>query len=483
LRTLQLRIPEGDQALYLRIAQAIRDAILDGKLLPGERTPSTRELAELLGTHRNTVIAAISELLAEGWLISEERKCYRVSDELPSQFIAGKGRKGASSPASTKRFEWKLERDVVLEQLRPQQPVRFAFRWGFPSPERFPLREFRSHVLDALRKPKAALFDYGRPQGYPALLEALEEYLRRLRGIEGRSLFVTHGAGEGLYLLAQLLLKPGDRVAMEDPGYSPARELFRVLGARIENVPVGPDGLDVDAFEKLASRHKIKLLFITPLHQFPTTATLPVPKRLRLYEIASRYGVAIFEDDYDHEIHYLTQPLPPLASQDPDERIIYAGTFSKVLFPSARIGFVAVPRALEAPLAQLRRLSTHQNDALMQDALARWMSSGGMERHLRRMRRHYHSQRDVLIQALDQARASGARIDWKDPEGGMALWLETHRSSRAFAQEALKRGVFVSPEWLYRSDGAGTHVRLGFSTLSPAEIRQGISALLPVFSR
>ncbi|MBI3555827.1 MAG: PLP-dependent aminotransferase family protein [Deltaproteobacteria bacterium] len=483
MRVFQLSVSAEGQPLYLRIAQAMRQSILDGRLLPGEATPSTRELARNLDTHRNTVIAAFSELLAEGWITAEQRKSYRVSRELPSDFSGHSGQAKRSAPAPVAAFKWQLVRESWLEPIQPEQPVPYAFRWGFADPSLFPLREFRSHMLDVLRKPKAALFDYGSPRGIPSLLAAIEEYLRRLRGIEGRSIFITNGTGEALLLLSQLLLAPGDRVAMEDPGYPPARELFRVMGVKIDFVQVGADGLDLGLFEKLAARRKIKLLFLTPLHQFPSTATMPMPKRMRLYEIASRHGVAIFEEDYDHEIHYLTQPLPPLASQDPEGRVLYAGTFSKILFPSARVGFVAVPRELETPLIQLRRLSTHQNEAVMQDALARWMASGGVERHVRRMRRHYHGQRDALIAALGAAQARGAKIDWRDPEGGMALWLDTHRDSRTFAREALERGVLVAPEWVYRSNGKGTHVRLGFSTMTSDQLQLGIKALEPLFTR
>jgi GntR family transcriptional regulator/MocR family aminotransferase len=481
LRAIHFKIPRGQEPQYLRIAEGIREAMAIGRLKPGDKIPSTRELAKSLRVHRNTIIAALNELVAEGWITGEQRKTYVVSKDLPTDFFQAKPRKGQAAAAS-KTFEWKLARRVELARFTPAGPVRYAFRWGFPDLSRFPYREFRSHLSDSLRRPRAELFDYGSPHGFTPLISTLEEYLRRIRGISDRSIFITNGSGEGIYLLAQLLIKPGDCVAMEELSYPPARELFRVLGAEIVNIPMEADGISLTDLEKVAARRRIKLLFLTPLHQFPTTVTLSVPKRLKLYQIASEYDFGIIEDDYDHEFHYDAQPLLPMAGQDPEERVLYAGTFSKVLFPSARIGFLAVPKALAPALAQYRRLLTHQNDAIMQDAIARWMSSGGLERHLRRMRRHYEEQRNVLVDSLQKAKEGGARIDWKTPEGGMALWLNTYQDSRAFAENALKLGAFVSPESIYRAtSGPATHVRMGFSSPSSTDIRQGVETMSRLF--
>ncbi len=361
--------------------------------------------------------------------------------------------------------------------------MRFNFESGLPDFALFPVAELRTHLADVLRRPRTAIFDYGDPRGYPSLVAALEDYLRRMRGLTGRGVIVTNGSQEAVFLVAQLLVRPGDVVAMEEFTYPPARETYRAAGARVVALPMESDGLDVDAFERLARRVPIRLLFLTPLHQFPTTVTLPVAKRLRIYEIASRHDIVIFEDDYDHEFHYRTEPLPPFASYDPEQRVIYASTLSKVLFPAARIGFLVAPRSAERALLQFRRIVTHQNDSILQDAIARWFNSGGLERHMRRMRRHYESRRDTMVGALARVAAT---LGWEfdTPAGGMALWLDTRTDARRLAVAARRAGLFVTDGTSYRVDKGGSrHLRLGFSSLSADEIEAGIAALAEVARR
>ncbi|MBP7149001.1 MAG: PLP-dependent aminotransferase family protein [Acidobacteria bacterium] len=477
MRALTLEVPAGPEPRYRRIAAALRDALVRGLARPGERLPSTRELAETLGVHRNTVIAALDELESEGWIGGEQRKAYRVAAELPVAYFRPGGAAARARPREARPHAWRWARAPRLDPFAPPGRVRFNFQSGVPDFSLFPLRELRSHYGDALRRPRAAILDYGDPRGLPALVEALEDYLRRVRGLTGRRVIVTNGSQEGVFLAAQVLVGAGDVVAVEELTYPPACEAYRAAGARVLPLPMEDDGLDVDAFEKLARRHRIRLLFLTPLHQFPTTATLPVAKRLRLYEVASRHDIAIFEDDYDHEFHYRAAPLPPLASYDPDQRVIYASTLSKVLFPSARIGFLVVPAPLEERLVHFRRIATHHNDSVTQDAIARWFASGGLERHLRRMRRHYQARRDALVGALERTRAQTGWT-WRVPDGGMALWLDTRADAAALARAATRAGIFVAHEGSYRvGPGPARHLRLGFSALAPEELAAGAAAL------
>ncbi len=480
MRGLQLAVPAGRQPHYLRIARAFREALAGGRALPGEALPSIRELAEALSVHRNTVIAALEELKAEGWIVGEERRALRVAPTLPVDYFRA-GPDSARRPsraACPHRWEW--SRQARLSPFAPAAGVRYNLESGIPDYSLFPLREFRSHVADALRRARPALLDYGDPRGLPSLLEALEDYLRRIRGVTGRRVVVTNGSQEGVYLVAQLLIRSGDVVAMEELTYPPAREAFRTAGARIVGIGMDREGIDADALDRLARRHRIRLLFLTPLHQFPTTSTLSVARRLAVYEVASRHGIVIFEDDYDHEFHFRTEPLPPLASYDPDERVVYASTLSKVLFPAARIGFLAVPPALEREVVQFRRIVSHQNDAIVQDAIARWFASGGIERHMRRMRRHYEARRDAMVEALARARET-VDVDWETPDGGMALWLDTKRDARRVARAARAAGIFAVHEGVYRIEpGPVRHLRLGFSSLAPEPLTRGVDALAEV---
>jgi GntR family transcriptional regulator/MocR family aminotransferase len=477
-RQLTLNLPRDRRPKYLRIADAIRRAIRSGQVRPGERIPSVRQLAELLRTNRLTVLAAAEELINEGWITSEYRKGYRVVDPMPSTFLESTVTAGEEvGPA--KPYQFKLAGRINLDSFAPAQRVAHNFQSGLPDLRLFPLAEFRDFLRDAIRRtPREALLGYGDPQGYRPLLDLIGDYLRRVRGIQDRKLIITHGSQEAIYLVIRLLVRAGDTIAMEALSYPPARETIRLCGGKLIAVPIGTEGIDVGAFAKIVERRRIKLLYLTPLHQFPTTRTLSLASRKRLYEICARHGILILEDDYDHEYHYRCQPLAPIAATDPSGLVIYFSTFSKLLFPAARLGFVGLPERLREPFVQYRRLLSHENTMLIQSAVYRWMASGALERHIRKTRRLYEERRNALCEALETARQKGT-VDYNVPDGGMAIWLNIHRDARALAERLLRQGVFVSAESSYRGDeNPGTHLRLGFSNQNPQELRAGAHQLL-----
>lgn len=476
MRDLNLELPADGRPFYLRLAEAVRGAIRGGRAKPGEALPSTRALATQAGVHRHTVMAALDELVAEGWLVARPGAAYRVTREVPDEFFqSSRSAKPSKAPAKVKLTP---ARQV---KLAPPQPVDlpFAFRSGLPDLRLFPYDEFRGHVSDALKRDPLTLAGFSDPTGAEPFLRELATYLRRVRAVTPDRLVVTHGSQEGLFLAGQLLCAPGDAVAVERVGYPPAWEALRASGANLHPIDIDEQGLDPDSLEKLAKRRRVKLLYTTPLHQYPTTATLPAPRRVALYDICARHGIAILEDDYDHEFHYRSQPLAPLAANDPAGIVLYASTFSKVLFPSARLGYLGVPESIGEPLRALKRIVSRQNDGLVQAGVARWMAEGGFERHLRRMRREYGRRLDALVAALELARERVPELSWRTPDGGMALWLETPWDSRAVADAAKKEGVFVHPGADFRLEpGPSRHMRLGFAPLEPEAIARGIARLV-----
>jgi GntR family transcriptional regulator/MocR family aminotransferase len=381
------------------------------------------------------------------------------------------------SPAPRHKVTIEFARVLEMGGYEPWPSCKFSFPSGYPDPRLFPVRELKSHIYDSLRSRK--LLTYGDPRGEALLRAEIETYLRRVRGIEGREIVVTNGSQEALFFLAQLLVSPGSYVAVEALGYPPAHEALRFAGAKLLPVRVDEEGLVVEDLERhFRAKKRIRLLYLTPLHQYPTTVTLSATRRLQLYELAHKHGFYILEDDYDHEFHYRSQPVAPLASFDPAGLVFYVSTFSKVLFPSARLGFMSVPKSVAHEAAKLKRISSRQNETLLQDAIGRWMQSGGFERHLRRMRRSYAERLDGVLGCLEEARAQHPRLRWKCPDGGMALWLDLGRDSDAVSAHALSRGVLVNPESHYRLEGkTGTHLRLGFTGQTTAENRAGLKAL------
>ncbi|HEU5399583.1 MAG TPA: PLP-dependent aminotransferase family protein, partial [Gammaproteobacteria bacterium] len=387
MNELILTVPDDSRPGYLRIAEALRSAIQQGMVKPGERLPSTRVLAAELGVHRHTMSAAMDELVAEGWLDAGERRAHRVAEVLPSEFFKPKGR--AKSSPFDRGIKWRFARDARECFCGPEryEDYRYVFQSGLPDLRLFPYDEFRTCMAETLRVSATATAGYGDPAGHPVFMERLQEYLRRMRALTDRRIIVTHGAQEAIFLVAQLLIGAGQKVAVETPGYPAAWDAFRAAGGDIVPVKVDQDGMDPEALEAAIAEQRIHLIYLTPHHQYPTTVTLPAARRLRIYELACRHQIPILEDDYDHEFHFRSQPIAPMASTDPCGLVIYISTLSKVMFPSMRIGFLAVPEALYHPLASLRTIITRQNSTLVQDAVARWMDGGGFERHLRRMRR------------------------------------------------------------------------------------------------
>ena len=476
----QLSIPRDNRPHYLRIAEGLRQAIQSGRLKRGERLPSCRRLAVMLGVHRHTVTAAADELVAEGWLKGGARRAHRVAAVLPSEYF--RARTGQAEPRCLKTLKWRLVRQAggIKTTAGAARDHRYVFAGGVPDLRLFPYDEFRTCMSQALRNAATGLGGYGDPAGHPEFIERLSLYLRRVRALTGRRILVTHGSQEGTFLTAQLLLRPGDKVAVDELGFPPAWDAFRAAGADLVPVRLDGHGMVPEALEAALSEEPVRLIYLTAHHQHPTTVTLPAARRLSIYELASRKGIPILEDDYDHEFHFRSHPIAPLASSDPCELVIYTSTLSKIMFPSMRLGFLAVPEAIYQPLVNLRAVMTRQNNIFLQDAVARWIDNGGFERHLRRMRRAYQERRDALVDALSAGRSAGLPLDWSVPDGGMALWLDCGVDSDAAAREASARKVLVTPESNFRFAGArtGTHLRLGYASQTHQEIRAGTALLL-----
>ena len=477
---LNLILPDDARPNYLRIAEALRSAIQQGMLKPGERLPSTRALAEKLGVHRHTVTAAMDELVAEGWLDASQRRAHRVCEVLPSEFFSPKGT-GRKVSVFERKFKWRLARQstTMLCGLADTRGYDHVFQGGVPDLSLFPYDEFRACMAESLRRSPEALGGYSYPAGHPEFIERLQEYLRRMRALTGRRIVVTHGAQEALFLTAQLLVSPGDKVAVEDPGYAAGWDAIRAAGGEPVGVKVDANGMDPEALETAIAKQRVRLIYLTPHHQYPTTVTLPTARRLRIYELASRHQIPIVEDDYDHEFHFRSQPIAPMASSDPCGLIVYISTLSKVMFPSARIGFLALPEELYQPLARQRAIVTRQNSVFTQDAVARWMESGGFERHLKRMRRIYQERRDAMVAALEDGRRHGLPLAWTVPDGGMALWLDCGLDSETVSARASTHRVFVPSELEFhlRPPSRATHLRLGYASQTPERIRAGMGLL------
>ena len=462
------------EPLALQISRAIAGDIRRGRLKAGALLPGSRTLAATLGVHRNTVLAAYRELEAEGWIEPGARST-RVAGSLPSQ--------PPRSPAPRAAPGFAFEPFAPLPPAPVLAKGTLSLGGGFPDGRLVPT-DLLARALRRALKAKAAPLDYGDPAGDARFRAALSLMLGEMRGLAAGpgEIVVTAGSQQGLDLLGRALLKPGDLVAVEDPGYPRAWATLRAAGARLAPLPVDGEGLVVEALEALLAKGPVRALYTTPHHQYPSMATLSAPRRLRLLELARKHRVAIIEDDYDFEFHYEGRPVLPLASADTAGVVIYVGTLSKVLAPGLRLGFIAAPPALAAALAARRAVMDYQGNQAFERAVAELMEDGLLQRHVRKMRRVYEERRAVLVEELEKR--LGPRLAFDLPTGGMSLWA---------------RAVGVPlPRWAEkcRAQGVAFHwgaafdfhrrpipyLRLGFAALNPAELKEAVrrmAAALP----
>lgn len=478
MKTLTLLLDEQLKPVFLRIAYGLRHAIQTGKLTANEPLPSARKLAEQLGTNRHTIMAAYQELIAQGWVESIERKGYRVAQSLP---IEESNHSLSYHPLVEKAFNWDINTDISESSLdKPAHKYRYNFAGGSPDVSLFPFKDFKSYMNESLSRPNFDDLNYGNNAGNNNFIHQVKTYLRRVRSITDKEIIAVNGSQEAIYLIARLLLKSGDKVAVESLGYQPAWNAFKTTGADLVPIQQHDNGIDIKQLEKVFSTTDIKLLYLTPLHQYPTTVTLPIHERMAIYQLATKYNVAILEDDYDHEFHYDCQPLIPLAAEDPLGLVIYLSTFSKIMFPGGRIGFIAVDKALVPAIMRYRSVMNHKPNVLMQDAIGRWMQDGGFERHLRRMSKRYHQRRDHLIQLLNMYKAQGIALDYDLPAGGMSLWLDIKSHAHELEQVCHENDIYLAAEHHFHLDPTkdeNRYVRLGYAGLSSDALTAGLHSL------
>ncbi|MBI3130210.1 MAG: PLP-dependent aminotransferase family protein [Acidobacteria bacterium] len=455
------------EPLFLQIARGISGDVQRGRLRAGDALPGSRTLAAELGVHRNTVLAALRELAAEGWIEAEARTT-RVARDLPAP--AGRAR----LPKSGLGFD--LTPPPQIAELAPPGWRGLDLAGGLPDPRLIPVDELGRALRRAL-KARPTLLDYGSPLGEPRLRAALASLLGEVRGLAcpPEQLMITSGSLQAVDLAARCLFRPGDRVGVEDPGYPPVWQTLRAAGAELVPLPVDGEGLCVENLEALLP---LRAIYLTPHHQFPTTVTLGAARRMRLLELARRHRIALLEDDYDFEFHFEGRPVLPLASGDTAGVVVYMGTLSKILAPGLRLGWVAGPKALVEALGAQRRMGDLHGNRVMEGAVAEFIEDGLLQRHARKMRRIYAERREALLEALD--RHLPGPLEVVPTGGGLSLWARTAPGvdPAAWATRAQAAGVLVMPGRRFDFQGRKVpFLRLGFAALAPKEIREAVRRL------
>jgi len=467
------------QPLFRQIARSIVDEICRGRLRPGDRLPGTRTLARSLGVNRVTVLTAYDELAAEGWIAVRRASGARIADDLPEQTPPRSRRPAA-------RVSWPA---AAAYDLAPAPLVEYApesladgmlvFGASAPDSRLMPVDALARAYRRVLRRAGGDVLAYAPPQGHPRLRAAIASMLSSTRGLAcgPEDVLVTRGSQMALTLIARAVVRPGDVVAVEDFGYRHAWESFLQAGARLVPIGVDREGVDVAAFERLASSTPVRAIYVTPHHQFPTLVTLSPQRRMRLLEIARQHRVAIVEDDYDHEFHYAGRPVFPLASLDRSGVVIYVGTLSKVLAPGIRLGYIAGPADLLRRVEAHRKFIDIQGDQAVEAAVADLLEEGEVQRHIRRVRRQYQKRRDLLVELLRSSLPGTLTFDV--PPGGIALWTAvTDVDVDAWAARARERGVFFQTARAFTFDRKPQpFARLGFAAMNESELREAVARL------
>jgi GntR family transcriptional regulator/MocR family aminotransferase len=483
----------GEGSLHQQVYEGLRRAILDGRLSSGARLPSTRRLADDLGVSRNTALAAYEQLFAEGYVVGRVGAGTFVAAELPDTMLrAGPGGAAATQPAAPPALSAYGRRVGAADPLASPtpraggRPLRYDFRYGNPATADFPHEVWRRLLARRARRASPRSLGYGPPHGHAGLRAAVADYLRRSRAVvcQPDQIVVVNGSQQALDLVARVLLDPGDTVAIEEPAYQGARRVFVAAGARVVPVPVDADGADVAALGPEAASARV--VYVTPSHQFPTGATMSLPRRLALLAFAASSGGYVVEDDYDSEYRYEGRPIEAVQGLDRSGRVIYVGTFSKVLFPSLRVGYLVLPPPLVAPLVGAKWLADRQTSTLEQEVLADFLAEGHFERHLRRARARNAARRETLLEALDAYLAGRVTVEGANAGVHLIAWLpDIHAADLpALVDRAAAAGVGLHPIAPYYVDPpARAGLLLGYGALAEREIREGVRLVAQVLDR
>lgn len=473
----------GSCPIYKQISNRLANLIQDGIIQPGAYLPATRQMTQLLNINRKTVVNAYEDLLFQDWIEAVPRKGYRVTLELPiikpklfqlkNNFIANQPESSDYNKAIAPSNQGRkiVSTDLIIND-------------GFPDTELAPFQKigiaYRDLTDSKIIKRLMVLRDEG---GLDLLKESTRKFLNDTRGlnINKGNIIITRGAQMAIYITATILLSPGDNVVVSEPNYMFATDIMINSGANIISIPVDEQGIDVDYLERVLQKQSIRLLYIVPHHHHPTTVTMSISRREKLLDLIHQYNFYTIEDDYDYDFHYQYNPILPLASAKHGGKIIYIGSFTKLLAPSVRVGYmIAAPDIIEKAI-HLRRLIDLRGDTFMEYMLAQMINNGDLSQHIRKSNKIY-SQRCNLTCDLLSRKLSHA-INFTKPQGGLAIWLrfkEKYPINQILIDATENGLIFIGTTFQKDGDVNNNSLRFGFASLTEKEIEKAINILVKI---
>jgi len=472
------RDPARDgRPVYRQIAESILLEIERGRIGCGARLPPIRDLARALNVNRDTVALAYDALAAAGLVEATVGRGTFVRAPARAADLAARSVQPEFSPLTEKLrdFERTRPRFGSATDAVPMHTL-------VPDPSLYPTEAFRKVLGRTLQRGGAELLLYGVPQGYRRLREVLAERLRAASiAVEADGVVLCHGASQGIHLATRLFAEAGDSVALEEPTYNNVLAVMHGLGLRIAPVPMRRDGLDLAVLERTLERPDVKLLYTIPTFHNPMGITTSVAHRRKLLEIAARAGKPVIEDAYEMDLRLSGRSVPSLAALDGSGLVVHLFSFSKSLFPGARVGAISASGRVVDALLALKQATDLSDSILLQAALAEFVADGSYDRHLRKLRRVLRARRDALLEALAQEMPEG--VLWTRPEGGYQVWLELPRDldTGELLADAVGAGVLFAPGFQFNHDGRASRcLRLTFATAGVEPLQRGVRLLAEV---
>lgn len=464
------------KTLHSKLLNTLTADITEGRLPPGSMLPGSRSLAEQLGVNRKTVQQVYEELEAQGWLVTRQRSGTFVSETLPEQGLSTSDRQLVNSSDRTRSASELVE--ILYQDALCSYNAIPVTNDGTPDSRLIPYellaRTYRRVCIDLSRNSRLG---YGDPKGSIELRQSVAKMLSgdRFMNCSAEQVCIVRGSQMGIYLTSRILDPSKGAIVMEDLCYLPARAAFESNGFKVLKCRLDDQGLDIDHLHELLAEHTVAAIYVTPHHQYPTTVCLPMDRRLALLELSKAHRFAVLEDDYDHEFHYETNPIPPLASLPNSENVVHIGSMSKVFAPGLRLGYIAADTRFIERAAQEIVLIDRQGNAVTELVLSSLMESGEVRRHIRKTRKEYEARRNFAAEEF--VRVFGDQVSFTLPTGGMAIWVDISKLVQGRKLESLP-GKDSTLSSVYTDDQvAPTHLRFGFGALSQAEITQSVEQL------
>jgi GntR family transcriptional regulator/MocR family aminotransferase len=464
-------------SIYMQISNQLINAIQRGFLPFGIKLPGTRALSIILQVHRNTIVAAYDELFAQGWVESLPNK---------GTFVIGKNQK---KPFQIKDFEknnlehypkstgFSFKTSNILDNPFEYSNCEYIFNDGVPD-IRLTQIDHHSRIYSSILKRKAHKIGQYNQDGSEFFKKNLSQFLNLSRGlpISKNNLLITRSTEMSIYIVSEILLSEGDIVLVGALSYFSVNMIFQKAGVKIQPISIDEEGINVEEVREACKKQKIRMLYLTPHHHYPTTVTLSAKRRLELLNLANEYGFIILEDDYDYDFHYDKSPILPLASADTNGMVIYIGSFGKSLVPGFRTGFIVAPENLMIEMRKYLGIIDRQGDVLMEHVLGEMIAEGEINRYLKKSLKIYQERRDYFVSLLDKN--LGDYIDFQKPSGGLAVWMKWKIpvNLMQLSRNCAQNNLFIPKTLLYQNKDL-TAMRLGFGNLNLYEMDKSIEIL------